>query len=187
MQESAFILFCQNSKCSRRQCTAQLCTPSLWQAWGLLLSPHGLARGLRCAARMQGSGVLADTGCWWVLLSVAVGPSSLAACRVMRILFHQAGLLLLQHLPPVGRRAGARHLPLPLLQRVQAGAGPGGRLLPLHAVQRLHEPQPLQHSHLQVRVQQHKHGGLTGRLWAPAGRLGHHSPLGIMLWVHLAA
>jgi len=50
------------------------------------------------------------------------------------------GALLLRHLPPVGRRARARHLPLPLLQPVPARARPGRRRVPLHGLQLLHAP-----------------------------------------------
>ncbi len=51
----------------------------------------------------------------------AVRPAAAGGGR-LRGLRHVHVALLLQHLPPVRRRAGQAHLPLPLLQRVQVRA-----------------------------------------------------------------
>ena len=70
----------------------------------------------------------------------AEGWVPLCVCSKLLRLREAHGALLLRHLPPVGRRAGAFDLPLPLLQPVPPGARAWPRCLPLHGLQHLHEP-----------------------------------------------
>ena len=67
-------------------------------------------------------------------------------CSQLQRLRAEDGAVLLRHLQPVGRSAGAGHLSLPLLQPVPGGEGPGHRRLPLHGLQHLHAPQRVPHA-----------------------------------------
>ena len=67
-------------------------------------------------------------------------------CSRLQRVRAEHGAVLLRHLQPVGRPAGARHLPLPLLQPVPRGEGPGHRRLPLHGLQHLHAPHGVPHA-----------------------------------------
>ena len=78
--------------------------------------------------------------CWSQILKCPVLCSQLQRLRA------EHGAVLLRHLQPVGRPAGARHLPLPLLQPVPGREGPGHRRLPLHGLQHLHAPHRVPHT-----------------------------------------
>ena len=67
-------------------------------------------------------------------------------CSQLQRLRAEHGAVLLRHLQPVGRPAGAGHLPLPLLQPVPGGEGPGHRRLPLHGLQHLHASHRVPHT-----------------------------------------